>query len=433
MNSTSLKPLVEELRQQDFNKADRREFIELLSIHTQNKVSDILEIKGRDAYNIKYFWAENIEISSCDISDCLEVSQAAEIYADYLESHLSTVEISKILHEQQNSTLNLRTNQRIPRIWNINFWDKLYNIDLNFEDEKIWNTVWKIEISLPVKGPNQKITFEVNLKEKYNIHQANMDILALKNIMENTNGAPLIQSKLENIMRKYTDSMTWLYNGMFVEETLTKPDHDYSFIFIDISRFKEINDSNGQKTWDEAIKKVAKLLEWACRIEDKVCRLWWDEFAILFNSNDENQIKEFIQRIESKDISIVNEQKEEISINLKFWYSINDGNNKSHSDLLTTANEMLNQNKDKRWAAYRFKSILLEYDDETRVYALWELMSDPESLDYVFEAILTEPATDMFLDKFWGVLKMFLSWDLEEINPQSRKSLEKFTEKFNIS
>jgi hypothetical protein len=35
-----------------------------------------------------------------------------------------------------------------------------------------------------------------------------MDILALKNVMENTNGAELIQSKLENIMRKYTDSMT---------------------------------------------------------------------------------------------------------------------------------------------------------------------------------------------------------------------------------
>jgi hypothetical protein len=45
MISTSLKPLVEELKQQDFNKDDRRFFIELLSKNTQNKVADILEIQ----------------------------------------------------------------------------------------------------------------------------------------------------------------------------------------------------------------------------------------------------------------------------------------------------------------------------------------------------------------------------------------------------
>lgn len=432
MISTSLKPLVEELKQQDFNKDDRRFFIELLSKNTQNKVADILEIQWRDAKNIQYYWEERIEISSCDISDCLEVSQAAVEYADYIESKLKCIEFSKILHEQEHSTLNLRTNERIPKIGKIHFSEEPYTVDLRFEDENQGKILWTIEMALPIKNSNQKLIFEVWLKKEYNVHQANMDILALKNVMENTNGAELIQSKLENIMRKYTDSMTWLYNGLFVEETLTNPDHNYSFIFIDISRFKEINDSNWQKTWDDAIKKVAQILEKYSRMEDKVCRLGWDEFAILFNNADQAVMQNFISRLEKQDIFVENQEHKKVNIDLKFGYAINDGKNNNHKELLSVANEMLNQNKDKKWAAYRFKSMLLDYDEETRVYALWELICDSECLDYVLDAILTEPATDLFLDKFGSLIDVFLSWDLYKINQRSRDSLQKFTDKFNI-
>jgi hypothetical protein len=53
--------------------------------------------------------------------------------------------------------------------------------------------------------------------------------------------------------------------------------------------------------------------------------------------------------------------------------------------------------------------MLLDYDEETRVYALWELICDSECLDYVLDAILTEPATDLFLDKFGSLIDVFLS------------------------
>ncbi|MGB2111150.1 MAG: hypothetical protein ACPHY8_04810 [Patescibacteria group bacterium] len=62
-----------------------------------------------------------------------------------------------------------------------------------------------------------------------------MDILALKNNIENRNAGKLMQAQLETNVLKYTDRMTGLYNGLFAEEILSNPENQYSYIFIDVS------------------------------------------------------------------------------------------------------------------------------------------------------------------------------------------------------
>jgi diguanylate cyclase (GGDEF)-like protein len=66
--------------------------------------------------------------------------------------------------------------------------------------------------------------------------------------------------------------MTGLFNDEYVKEKLNQKNHNYSVIFIDIARFKGINDNYGQNFGDDCIKAVAQFLEEHAKIDDKVCR-----------------------------------------------------------------------------------------------------------------------------------------------------------------
>jgi hypothetical protein len=59
-------------------------------------------------------------------------------------------------------------------------------------------------------------------------------------------------------------------------------------------------------------------------------------------------MQNFISRLEKQDIFVENQEHKKVNIDLKFGYAINDGKNNNHKELLSVANEMLNQNKDKK-------------------------------------------------------------------------------------
>ena len=94
--------------------------------------------------------------------------------------------------------------------------------------------------------------------------------------------------------------MTGLFNDEYVKEKLNQKNHNYSVIFIDIARFKGINDNYGQNFGDDCIKAVAQFLEEHAKIDDKVCRNGWDEFMILVDNRhhtDFNKITENLNTI----------------------------------------------------------------------------------------------------------------------------------------
>ena len=89
-------------------------------------------------------------------------------------------------------------------------------------------------------------------------------------------------------------------------------DHQFSILFIDVDRFKVINDSLGHLAGDKFLIQLAERLQACLRPDDMVARLGGDEFAILIddiNSLDEvTCVAERLQKDISKPLEIDNQE-----------------------------------------------------------------------------------------------------------------------------
>ncbi|HUQ27982.1 MAG TPA: EAL domain-containing protein [Usitatibacter sp.] len=94
------------------------------------------------------------------------------------------------------------------------------------------------------------------------------------------------------------DALTGLPNRVLLHDRLeqsvfnaARQHTGFGFMFIDLDRFKTINDSLGHQVGDELLKRVAARLTACVRATDTVARLGGDEFAVILenlgNDNDE--------------------------------------------------------------------------------------------------------------------------------------------------
>ncbi len=103
------------------------------------------------------------------------------------------------------------------------------------------------------------------------------------------------------------DALTGLPNRSLFTERLRHamrrsarhPEDLFAVLFLDLDRFKEVNDNLGHFAGDELLRAVARRLETCLRPEDTVARLSGDEFAILLESITEtSDAGRVAQRIE---------------------------------------------------------------------------------------------------------------------------------------
>lgn len=128
-------------------------------------------------------------------------------------------------------------------------------------------------------------------------HAAELEILLEKE--EKTNIA-LLKSKNALEHAAFHDFLTDLPNRAYLVERLSllieigiEISHKYFVLFIDLNRFKNINDSLGHTVGDRMLKLVGKRLTRLLRDEDTVARLGGDEFAVILN--DLSSIEEAVK------------------------------------------------------------------------------------------------------------------------------------------
>ncbi len=84
----------------------------------------------------------------------------------------------------------------------------------------------------------------------------------------------------------HTDDLTGLHNYRYLQMILDQEIHraqryglEFSLIFVDIDRFKEVNDSRGHLAGSQALREVADLLRRSVREADLLFRYGGDEFT----------------------------------------------------------------------------------------------------------------------------------------------------------
>lgn len=139
------------------------------------------------------------------------------------------------------------------------------------------------------------------------------------------------------------DYLTGLYNERFfeeegprMEERARRENHQLALCYVDVDRFKDINDTYGHDVGDTALKNVAdnladavaSALSGAVRKggDDLVARLHGDEFAALISAPDEESIGVVVERISSRIASFIfrDEEDRRVSVSSSIGVIIGD-------------------------------------------------------------------------------------------------------------
>lgn len=159
------------------------------------------------------------------------------------------------------------------------FWVELSIVPV--ANERGWFTHWvSVQRDITERKETQELTARVRVAEIEN-HVLSAEILERKRI----------QAELQ--YAAFHDSLTRLRNRSFFMERLGKAlardgsaaPTNCSLLFLDLDRFKIVNDSLGHLQGDALLKEVAQRLRHCVRTQDTLARIGGDEFAILIEDS----------------------------------------------------------------------------------------------------------------------------------------------------
>lgn len=97
------------------------------------------------------------------------------------------------------------------------------------------------------------------------------------------------------------DVLTGLYNRAYFEAEMKRLAHGRQFpvsiVMVDVNNLKGTNDRHGHAAGDELLRRAARVLQDAFRVEDIVARIGGDEFAVLLPGVDQAPAREGLARV----------------------------------------------------------------------------------------------------------------------------------------
>lgn len=219
------------------------------------------------------------------------------------------------------------------------------------------------EIYTKILQDGEVLNYPLHFKDKHGrLKQIHCNATTYKNEKNEIEGIFMSVRDMTEIMNLKTkleklalyDELTNLPNRRLLNEMAKKyfshslrVGEKISVVFIDLNKFKPINDSYGHNTGDEVIKEVALRLSNNFRQEDIISRIGGDEFVILIpkSTDEKDDLKAKILKLfDEPFISPDNSLSLQILMSVGIATYPEDG--KTFKDLLLLADKLMYENKE---------------------------------------------------------------------------------------
>ncbi len=215
------------------------------------------------------------------------------------------------------------------------------------------------------------------------------------------------------------DLLTGLPNRQLFNELLSKTlpnatrnGESLAVIFLDLDRFKGINDTLGHTLGDKLLQSVAQRLKDSLRGGDTIARWGGDEFTILLpRVNDIEEVTQVAHRILQALEDTFNLQGHELYVSASLGIALLDNNSPDAETLIQHADAALYYAKDKGRNNYQFYSVSLSAKNP-------ELLTLEKSLRYALEreefTVYYQPRVNIATGEITG-MEALLRWQHPEM------------------
>ena len=182
------------------------------------------------------------------------------------------------------------------------------------DDLSVVNTVLKEELSLKDPQPSIKKAIKKNTTVENKVQSAVDELEMVNNALKDeVKEREIIEKELEDvktdmglaIQASLHDALTGLPNRALFYDRLThgleqakRHDWNLAVMFIDLDKFKQINDKFGHDIGDKVLLTIANRLKENTRSDDTICRFGGDEFLyLLMEIKNEREVTKIIKKL----------------------------------------------------------------------------------------------------------------------------------------
>ncbi len=189
-----------------------------------------------------------------------------------------------------------------------------------------------------------KLLYKLVLEKNREIEKQNLDLE--ETVKTRTKELIELNAELEKLTLH--DTLTNLPNRRFVMIELEKLmdsweryNTPFSVLFVDVDKFKSVNDVYGHKAGDLVLKWIADFLSHNTRKTDIVSRLGGDEFVVICTQTEKSEASLIAQHLNEKCKNLIIDGVEDWKPSLSIGVATMNDKIKSTSDILSKADEAM--------------------------------------------------------------------------------------------
>ena len=304
----------------------------------------------------------------------------------------------------------------------------------------------------------QTVPFLLDLEQKHDGHfhlaclvlpngeqvQVEVSLTPIVNKDNNIDGWVVVcrdVTELKGLLEKVThqanhDDLTGLVNRyLFTQKTRLQLKQakrnatQFAIVFIDLDRFKSINDSLGHKAGDELLIEVSKRLEKSMRAGDVASRLSGDEFALLINNiQNENHTVSIIQRLLDSIGEPLTVGGRTMSISCSFGLSFYPADGDNAESLLKNADTAMYRAKEVEGRSFQFFEPAMQEQINQRI-SMEDSLKQAIVNDQFF--LVYQPKTDILTGSIIGV-EALIRWQHPQYGLVSPEAFIKLAEEIGL-